>query len=278
MGSICGIEVSRPAVVAASSGRRRGRGRRWCAAAFLVVLMSATGCSVTVAGAARAPANPTPRSLNGQAVKRVLLGRSALSRIVKEPLEPDPRFPPLFGGPEMLGGADSGRSESCLGVAVMTQRGAYRSANVKDVALTTWRPNAGSAATVTRVQEAAIGLPTAADANALFATFSRQWQECDGKTVPISGGSLPLEVQVSHVQSAVSVVAATISMRWNTARLFSPPSLPAARAVGVRDNCLIEVEVDFFGTSGASPEAQGDINSSALDIAQVMRDKVSALS
>ncbi|OBH38345.1 hypothetical protein A5692_00730 [Mycobacterium sp. E342] len=241
-------------------------------------MMSATGCTVTVTGAARPPANLTPRSLDGQALNRVLLGRSALSRIVKEPVEPDPRFPPLVGGPELLAGAGTGWSDSCLAVAVMMQAGAYRSANVKGFALTTWRPDPGSAATVTRVQQAAISLPTAAEANALFATVSRQWQECDGKTVPISGGSLPLEVQVSHVQNAVSVVAATISMRWNTPPLFSPPSLPAARAVGVRDNCLIEVEIDFFGTSSASPQAQGDINSGALDIAQVMRDKVSALS
>ena len=240
--------------------------------------MSATGCSVTVAGVARPPASTTPRSLDGQALKRVLLGRSALSRIVKEPVELDPRFPPLFGGPEVLAGAAPGWSENCLGVAVMMHGGAYRSANVKGVALTTWRPNAGSAATVTRVQEGAISLRTAADADALFATFSRQWQECDGKTVPVSGGSLPLEVQVSHVQNAGPVVAATIAMRWTTPALFSPPSLPAARALGVRDNCLIEVEVDMFGAPGAAPGSQGDIDSSALDIAQVMRDKVNALS
>ncbi|OBB69407.1 sensor domain-containing protein [Mycobacterium sp. 852014-50255_SCH5639931] len=233
--------------------------------------MLTLSCSATVDGAARPAANLAARFLDGQTLNRVLLGESALSRMVKEPLEIDPRFPPLFGGPEMLPG-DTGWPGDCLGVAVMMQGAAYRSANVKGVALKTWRPDAVPAATVAGVDEAAISLPTAADANALFATFSRQWHECDGKTVPIVGGTLPLEVKVSDVQSATSVVAATISTEWS-APGFVSPSVPAARAIGVRDNCLVEVEVDFVNSPGASQEG-----SSALDIAQVMRDKVSALS
>ncbi|OBH13301.1 hypothetical protein A5695_14255 [Mycobacterium sp. E1747] len=244
----------------------------------MVVLLSATGCSITVGGAARPPANRTHRFLDGQTLQRVLLGKSALSRIVRQPMELDPGFPPLAGGPEILGGGRSGRSENCLGVAVMMQAGAYRSANVRAVAFTTWRPTAASGAAVTRVQEAAISLPTAHEAYALFSTISTQWQECDGKAVPISGGSLPLEVKVSHVESAISVVTATISTQWKMPASFSPPSLPAEHAVGVRDNCLIEVEVDFLDTSSASQEGPGDTNARALDIAQVMRDKVSALS
>ncbi|GAA4297073.1 sensor domain-containing protein [Mycobacterium paraffinicum] len=238
----------------------------------MVVLLSATGCSNTVGGAARPPANLAPRFLDGQTLKRVLLGKSALSRVVRQPLELDPGSPPLVGGPETFGAAPAEGPESCLGVAVMMQAGAYRSANVNAVAFTTWRPTVASGAAVTRVQEAAISLPTAADANALFATFSRQWHECDGKTVPIVGGTLPLEVKVSDVQSATSVVAATISTEWS-APGFVSPSVPAARAIGVRDNCLVEVEVDFVDSPGVSLEG-----SSALDIAQVMRDKVSALS
>ncbi len=277
MGSICRISVSRDAFVAGLSRGRGGRpSRRWVAP-VLVVLMLTGGCSVTVGGAARPAPNLAPRSLNGQTLKRVLLGRSALSRIVKEPLELDPRSPPVSGGPQMLQGDKSGWSGNCLGVAVMMQGAAYRSANVKEVSLKTWRPAAKSAASVTRVKEAVISLPTAADASTLFATFSRRWQECDGRTVPILGATLPLHVKVSNVQTATSVVAATISIEWSAPAL-ALPSVPAARAIGVRDNCLVEVEVDFFNTTSASQEGSGDIDTSALDIAQIMRDKVSALS
>jgi len=50
------------------------------------------------------------------------------------------------------------------------------------------------------------------------------------------------------------------------------------RGLPARVADLIEVEVDFINRSRLTPEQAGDINTSALDIAQVMRDKVSALS
>lgn len=92
-----------------------------------------------------------------------------------------------------------------------------------------------------------------------------------------SGGSFGLEVKVSDVQVAGSVVAATVSMGFNLASPLSG-AIPSGRALGVRDNCLIEVEVDFVNTFGPLSQGSGDVNSSALDIAQVMRDKVTALS
>jgi hypothetical protein len=46
----------------------------------------------------------------------------------------------------------------------------------------------------------------------------------------------------------------------------------------VRDNCLVEVEVNFFNTSNPSHQESDDMNTSALDIAHAMMDKVSDLS
>ena len=158
----------------------------------------------------------------------------------------------------------------------MMQQSVYQSSNVKNVAAETWRPAAMSAA-VTRVKEGVVSLPTAAAAHALFAKFSRQWQRCDGKTLPLSGGVFRLQVQVTNVQAATSVLAASISIGSNLPGSDSA-AIPAGRAIGVRDNCLIEVEVDFISTSTPSLQGSGDINTSALDIAQIMRDKVSALS
>lgn len=238
--------------------------------------MLVAGCSATVGGVAqRAPAS-TPRSVGGQTIQRVLLGRSALSRIVKQPLTLDPESPPLVGGPESLRGNGSAWPGNCMGVAVMLQDGAYRSSDVKGVALETWRPAAKSAP-VTRVQEGVVSLAKAADANALFEKLSQEWRSCDGKVLNPSGGSFGLEVKISDVQVASSVSAATVSMGFNLASPLAE-SIPAGRALGVRDNCLIEVEVDYINTFGPLSQGPGDVNSSALDIAQVMRDKVTALS
>lgn len=253
----------------------RTRSRLYIAVLLAAVMLGA-GCSATVGGRARPDPSQTPRSLNGETLKRVLVGKSALSRIVNEPLELDPLFPPVFGGPEALQGDKSAAPIDCLGVAVMMQPAVYQSGKVRDVALKTWRPDS-EAATVTRVKEGVVSLPSAADANALFATFAKQWETCEDKALPIPGKIFRLKVKVSNVQVANSVVAATISMDFNLP-ISSGPDIPAARAIGVRGNCLLEVEVDYFNSPGPTVPGSRDITGSALEIAQVMRDKVSALS
>lgn len=249
----------------------------WRLTALLAIVLAVAGCSATISGTARPAGTLVSRSLNGRAVRRVLLGRSALSRIVKQPLTVDLHSPPVSGGPEGLQGDRSAGPVDCLGVAVMLQESVYRPSNVQGVALETWQPAARSAP-VTRVKEGVVSLSKGADANALFEKFSQQWRTCDGKVLNLSGGApFGLDVKISDVQTASSVLAATISMGFN---LNSPlsASVPASRALGFRDNCLIEVEVDFVNTFGPLSQGQGDIISSAVDIAQVMRDKVRALS
>ncbi len=253
--------------------------RRWCLVASLAIVMLVAGCAVTVGGTAQ-PASP--RSLTGRSIKHVLLGHGALSRILKEPLNIDPRFPPRFGGPEsLLNDELTSPMVACLGVAAMLQQSVYQSGNIKGVAAETWR-HAARSAEVTSVKEAVVSLPTAADANALFARFSHRWQKCNGATQPLPGPVFRLKAMVTNVQVDTSVLAATVSTGWTTPRSGSA-SIPAGRAIGVKDNCLIEVEVDFFGVFSVSkaPKASlrgpGDINNSALDIAQIMMDKVSAL-
>lgn len=243
--------------------------------ALLAAVMVTAGCSVTVDGTAQPTSSTvTPKLLTGHTIMRVLLGRSALSLIVKQPLEIDSASPPSFGGPEVLQGESS--PPECMGVAVMMEKGVYQSSNVKDVALETWRPHTLDAE-VTRVKQGVVSFPTAADAEALFDRVSQQWQKCEGQTVPLSSGAFGLGIKVHEVQAAASVVAATISMDMGLpGSAEAGASVPAGRAFGVRGNCLIEVEVDFRKNQDLQP--RGGADTSALDVAQVMRDKVLALS
>jgi hypothetical protein len=249
----------------------------WRLTALLAIVILAAGCSATIGGTARPAPAARPRSLSGHTIKRVLLGRSALSRIVKQPVNIDPRFPPSFGGPETLPGNSSALADDCIGVAVMLQQSVYQDSDVKNVALMTWR-RASQSGVVTRVKEGVLSLPTAADAEALFVKFSRQWQRCEGKTVPLTGEMFKLKARVTNVQVASSVLAATTSIELDSPNPLVQDGIPAGRAIGVRDNCLIEVEVDFVGRSNLSPQQSADVSTSAPDIAQIMRDKVSALS
>ena len=84
--------------------------------------------------------------------------------------------------------AESALPDDCLGVAAMLQQNVYQSSDVEEVAVETWR-HATLPADVTSVQEGVVSLPTAADADALFATFSHQWQKCDGTTRPCPAAS-----------------------------------------------------------------------------------------
>lgn len=247
----------------------------WRLVTLLAVVLLAAGCSATVGGMARpVSSNVTPRTLTGDTITRVLLGRSALSLIVKQPMEIDPSEPPSFGGPEVLQGESS--PAACTGVAVMMEKGVYVAGNVKDVALETWRPHTTDAE-VTRVKQGVVSFPTAADAEALYDKFAQQWQSCEGQTVPLSSGAFGLGIKVHDVQTSTSVVYATISMDMGLPG-SAGASLPAGRAIGVRGNCLIEVEVDFRKSQDPFLQERGGADTSALDIAQVMRDKVLALS
>ena len=253
---------------------RVGLGR---AVALTSMGLLATGCAMVVGGTAEPAPRSAPRALPGATIKTVLLGNTELSAIVKQSLTIDPRFPPRFGGPEALQPDEASSSPvDCLSVATILQQSAYRSTKVKDVAVETWR-HATRSSEVTSVKEGVVSLPTAADAEALFARFSDQWRKCDGTTLPLPDRLIRLKARVSNVQGDGSALGATVAMGFASLNMDSD-SIPAGRAIGVRGNCLVEVEVDFFNASARSPHPSGAINATALTIAQRMMDRVSALS
>jgi hypothetical protein len=53
---------------------------------------------------------------------------------------------------------------------------------------------------------------------------------------------------------------------------------PQSRAIGVRLNCLVEVEVVFFGDRRSSDPGTGNPDTSATDIAHAMMDRVTRFS
>jgi PknH-like extracellular domain len=243
------------------------------ATALVVVAALAVGCGAVVDGTAKPAPNLKPRLLTGAIVRQVPLDDVALSRMLGQPFVA--RMPPEFGGPDKLYSQVS--PSSCLGVTAMLQKSVYESAEVKDVASESWWNN-GEPAQVISVMEGVVTLPTAAQAETLFAKFSEQWQQCNGATTTEQNGPITTTNAVSDIRITNTVVAAT-----NTATSVLPnmPALwptPQARAVGVRLNCLVETEVVFFGDRRPSDPGSANLDTSAVDIAQAMMDKVSALS
>ncbi len=250
------------------------RGGLGQAVALLNIGLLVAGCTVAIGGTPRPAPNLTPRPLYGQTIKQVLLDDGALSKLLNQPFEADTGLPPWFGGTEKLRHPfDSASPADCVGVAVLTEKSAYQSADIKDVAGESWWHDGGPARVIS-VLEGVVTLPTAADANALFAKFSAQWNHCDGATLNLPAGTTTFSDKITDVRVVNSVVAATISIEADNAG----GHMPDARAIGVRGNCLVEVEVTFFSMQSASDQGSGDPHSSGIDIAHVMMDKVSALS
>jgi hypothetical protein len=246
------------------------------AVALLGIGLLATACTVVTGGKAQAPPGLATRSLTGQTIRQVLLGDETLTGILQQPFIIDRRLPPRFGGPEALQDLGSVSPVDCLGVAEMLHQSVYESSKVNDVAVENWR-HAFTSANLTGVKEGVVSLPTPADANALFSRFAQQWQQCGGQTLLLPDPVLRLKATITNVQVAPSVLAGTVSIALARSSVETLPIL-AGRAIGARGNCLVEVEIDFFGASSRLLQGSSVPNATAVDIAQAMMNRVSALS
>ncbi|BBX62430.1 sensor domain-containing protein [Mycobacterium saskatchewanense] len=244
--------------------------------ALTVVAALTAGCGSVVDGTAKPAPNLKPQPITGATVRQVLLDDVTLSRMLNQPFVA--RNAPDVGGPEKLYHRDGDvvSPPDCLGVTAMLQRNVYSSADVRDVASESWWNN-GEPAQVITVIEGVVSLPSAAAAQARFLQFADQWRKCNGTTTTEQTGPISTTNVISDVRVTDSVIAATNTA---TSTLPNMPPLrptPQARAIGVRSNCLVEVEVVFFGERRTSDPGSATLDNSGIDVARAMMDKVSAL-
>jgi hypothetical protein len=246
---------------------------RWCRVAPLVAVLLATGCTATTGGKAAPAPNLLPHPVTGSTVNQVLLDDAALSKLLDRSFQAVSQIPPVFGGAEMLqDDYPSAAPAECVGVVYMTQKSVYQSAKVENVAIEFWQQQ-GSSATAIDIAESVVAVSTIADANALFVRFAEQWKQCDGKTLTAPSSSFVANA-ITDARVKDSIVAASVSKDPGEQSILH--AVPEVRAVGVRGNCLVEVEVAFVGSTDLTD--QQSAKTSAVDIAHAMMDKVSALS
>jgi PknH-like extracellular domain len=246
-------------------------------AACLLVLMLLTGCTRSVEGEAQPAPNLKPRPLVGEPIKQVLLDEAGLSKLLAQTFTTKSDLPPRFGGPEKLQIAyGMATPVDCVGVTTLLEKSAYQSFDVKNVARETWW-NAIGPSKVISVTEGVVALPGVGEAFALFDKFEKQWNSCNGTTVTIDGGAISFSDSVNDVRVVNGVLAATIAVDTRLAGAPSNGPRPEARAIGVRANCLVEVDIAFFSTELPDDQGSGNLNTSAIDMAHVMMDKVTQL-
>lgn len=246
---------------------------RWLVGLSSLVLGLA-GCTNVVPGTMHAAPGLKPRPLLNETVKEVLLDDAALAAMLGQPFKVDSDFPPRYGGRDKLPRSYGPASPpSCVGVVTQMEKGSYESAPVQDIARQVWW-HATDSVKVISVTEGVVTFPAVTDASALFDQFTTQWKKCAGTSVQLSGSTLSFVDTISNVRVADSVLAADISEQ---ASLSDATPMPMARAIGVRANCLVEVEIAFFSTDNSSDQGTATLSSSAIQIARAVMDKISAL-
>lgn len=238
-------------------------------------LLLLPGCTTVVPGAARPAPGLTPEPVTGASVRQALLDDVELSALLGQNFRSDPHLPPRFGGIDDLpDGWVSAAPRYCIGTVVGAQKTVYRALgphDVQEVAQEFWGTAKAARSPLTGVAEGVIALPTAGDAQVAFEKFAAQWNRCAGITVTRdrdeSTGAGATSAEITDVQTGDSVITATVRTV-----VAGAVRLSVTRAVGIRVNCLVDVDV-FAG--GPLPETADQ--PVAAEVARAMMDKVSAL-
>ncbi|OMC03359.1 hypothetical protein A5735_07065 [Mycolicibacter heraklionensis] len=241
----------------------------------LAAVLLASGCTTVVSGTVRPAPGLAPTPVTGMAVRQVLLDDSELSKLTGQPFRSDPAMPPRFGGLDELPDAwELAEPQDCVGAAVGGQRSVYSDAGVRDAAHEFWDAASDGDSSLTGVAEAVIALDSAADADALFAKFAEQWGSCDGVLVTRDAGAdSEASGEITDVSDRDAVLVATVRTSVD-----GEPGLTVSRALAVRVNCVVDVDVFWFDEDdedfAVSPA--GDV--SAADLVRAMLDKVRTIS
>lgn len=238
----------------------------------LVTVGLMTSCTVTSAGSARPASSLTEFLTTGEHLEKILPDEAQLSSILQNRITEDPRYPLTLGGiEEMTNGWFSNPRNTprdCLGVVFNSaQRNIYRGTNLQGFASNNWKTLRPAISGAISLGARVTAMRTIAAADNLFTHFVDQWEGCRGATVTIfkpDTDTLKYRMTIDNVDFSGTTLSAnvqSIPMEAGMVPIFY------ARALGVRGNCLVDVNV-LFAT---------DPNDSAIRIANLMMDKVGNL-
>jgi hypothetical protein len=246
-------------------------GHRYRHALVVAGCLLLSACTTVTDGTVQ-PAEGLPLGpLTGSELAEVLPTEDQMADTLGDRLGPNPNVPEMSGGlSDMADGLRTDAEASphdCVGATSPLQRSIYQDTGVTDFASFSWRLPDSDSGDVIGATTGVVAFPSTAEANDAFEAFAQQWDDCNGTVVemPIGGGDYFTD-EITGVRVENSVLSADVA----TARQPGPIRWPRVRAIGVRANCLVEVDVSFFG-GDAPPSGRGD---AGIELAYVVMDRI----
>lgn len=221
--------------------------------------MLASGCAGAVdGGAVRAP---------GVDLTQALPTAEQVGAAVGNPLNPGPI---RLGGIDLLpnGIRDAGDVTplDCLGVATPLMRVVYQLSGVNGVALQDFS-GFGHGLTVSSAHTGVVRFDSDTAAATLFDTFAARWRACQGTVVRVHvTPTSALEWTVADVRQDDGILSATILNGGSGEQ----PAFPTEHAVGLADDCIVDVDVAVTDTLPERRVATGR----AVRLVAAIRDRI----
>jgi hypothetical protein len=231
-----------------------------------------SSCTTVTDGTVQ-PAEGLPLGpLNAAALEEVLPTENQIADILGDRLAPDPDEPAMSGDvsdmPDGLNSEAEASPHDCVGATAPLQRSIYDGTPMTDFTSYDWQLPEGDRGDVLGTTTGVAAFPSAAKANDVFEDFVKQWEACDGTVVELpTVDDAYFTDAITNVRVENSVVSADLL----TAKPSESIKWPRLRAIGVRANCLVEVDVSFFFGRDGAPSGLEDV---AIELAHFMMDRI----
>jgi hypothetical protein len=247
-------------------------GHRYRLALAVAGCLVLSSCTTVTDGTVQPAEGLALGPLDAAAIEKVLPNESQVADILGDRLPPDPDEPARSGGlsdmPDGLNSDAEASPHECVGAAAPLQRSIYRDTGVTDFASSEWELPRSDDGDILGTITGVVAFPSAAQANDVFDDFVKQWEACDGTVVelPMNDGGNFTDT-ITNVRVENSVVSADLE----TAKPSESLHWPRVRAIGVRANCLVEVDVSFFFDNDDPPPGLEDV---AIELAHFMMGRI----
>ncbi|WP_167857896.1 sensor domain-containing protein [Mycobacterium sp. DL99] len=218
--------------------------------------------------------NVVAMPITGANFTDVLLNGGALTALLNQKFEAaakDRQVGSLDTMPNGLANESAASPHECVGATRVAQRSVFQGTGVQHFGSENWWTAASGP--VMKVEEAVVVYASPTEAQAAFTAFTNQWQACEGRTMTVLAGQASDGSNYITTANNVRVTDSVLSAALASDRSSGGWARASAHALGVKGNCLVDVEVGFYGVAPGQDPVSG-MNNSGIDVAKAMMARI----